>query len=618
MRAIVVLAAAAVTIALARAQEPPEQQRPTFRTGANLVRVDATVIDRRGNPVTHLTADDFVVFEDGVPQRIQSFKFIGATGLPAPGDDVSLAIRSPEHAAAEAARDEVRVFLIFWDEYHIGPLTAERARQTLQQFVLSETGPTDLVGLMDPLTPLDAIRFSRDRRALADAIHKLQGRQGSYMPTRSAAEEEHLRRFRDIERIRAQVTSSALEGAATHLGTLREGRKSIIFVSQSLPMDTAAMRDLAAAANANNTAIHTLDPRGLRAPQPGQLRPVSSWQLQSLSEDTGGRAIIDTNDPLHALRKVVQQASAYYLLGYVSGRNPADGRFHEIQVRLRQRDLEVQARRGYWAPSSADVERARTAAADAAPPEVTAALGTLARSSRDRRLFDVWIGVSRVAGDRAVVTVAWSPRHGAAKAGTPTRVTLTATGAGGRKLFEGGIAEHDASFDAPPGAVRVQVAALNAQDEIIDRESRDVQVPDYGASAVALSVPAVVRLGNARDQRVLLNNPDAPPYAGREFVRTDRLLVRFWVYWRTDPAADVTVRLMSRNGAPLASLSARKLHELSAPATAGPPSPEASAGQAYQVDLPLSSIARGEYVIAIDATRGEDHAQALVPLRVVQ
>ena len=53
-------------------------------------------------------------------------------------------------------------------------------------------GPTDLVAIMDPLTPSSAIEFSRDRRALADRIHKLEGRLGVYLPPRSAAEEAQL------------------------------------------------------------------------------------------------------------------------------------------------------------------------------------------------------------------------------------------------------------------------------------------------------------------------------------------------------------------------------------------------------------------------------------------
>jgi len=54
------------------AQDP---QAPLFRGGTNIVRVDATVVDRNGNPVSSLTADDFEIREDGVPQTISSFKF---------------------------------------------------------------------------------------------------------------------------------------------------------------------------------------------------------------------------------------------------------------------------------------------------------------------------------------------------------------------------------------------------------------------------------------------------------------------------------------------------------------------------------------------------------------
>src|SRR5471030_2884235 len=104
-----------------------------------------------------------------------------------PSDDTSLAIRSPDHAAVEAARDDIRVFVIFWDEYHIGQMApAIRAREALENYVQFAFGPTDLVAVMDPLTPADAIRFTRDRRALAEQVHKLIGRQGVYLPPRSA------------------------------------------------------------------------------------------------------------------------------------------------------------------------------------------------------------------------------------------------------------------------------------------------------------------------------------------------------------------------------------------------------------------------------------------------
>src|SRR6478735_1666279 len=105
------LIVAALAVASLSAQQPqpskPQQQTPPqppiFRAEANLVRVDVTVVDRHGEPVASLTAEDFAVEEDGVPQTVQSFKFVSADGRPPAGDETSLAIRSPEHAAAEAA-----------------------------------------------------------------------------------------------------------------------------------------------------------------------------------------------------------------------------------------------------------------------------------------------------------------------------------------------------------------------------------------------------------------------------------------------------------------------------------------------------------------------------------
>src|SRR6185295_11825202 len=119
-------------------------------------------------------------------------------------------------------RDEVRVFVIFWDEYHIGRFAdAIRGRKALSDFVTSGFGPTDLVALMDPLLPVDALRFSRDRADLANRIRKLEGRFGVYMPTRSAAEDAQLER-RDIARVRSEVTLSAMKSAAVHLGSVKE------------------------------------------------------------------------------------------------------------------------------------------------------------------------------------------------------------------------------------------------------------------------------------------------------------------------------------------------------------------------------------------------------------
>jgi VWFA-related protein len=603
---------------LAQSQQPPPpspesrapnpdqkpQQPPVFRTGADLVRVDVAVLDRRGLPVPSLTASDFELQEDGVTQEIRAFQYVRADGQPAAGDDVELPIRSRSHAASEAAKDDVRVFLIFWDEYHIGQLaSAVRARQYLMQFVRTAFGPRDLVAFMDPLTPLEAIVFTRDRLELAERVRKLQGRLGVYLPTRSAIEDAHMERGGDIERVRSEVTISALKAAAVHLGGLRDGRKSIILISEGLRgmvRDAQSqITDLIRSANDNNVAFFSVDPRGF-----GPQR--FSMFLESLSEDTGGQ-FFRTNDLEHAFRQVVTQASAFYLLGYSSNERPVDGRFHKIKVRVKQSGLDVRARAGYWAPSVAELERARTKAAESElPPDVQQALAGLT-SPNARRTADVWIGHRVGADGRPEVTLTWLPRAASSPAAHDKVTQLSAVAMSGEtRVFDGPVESAGVSFAAPPGALKITMSIKNADGEELDREARTVEVLDPGATTLFITTPAVIRMQNIREIKALSNDPNALPFAGREFARSDRLLIRFAVEGTSREDAVVAAKIVSQWGKDLVPLTLTRR-----PA-------EGSHGSQYEIDLSLSSVARGDFLIAISATAGADAVRTFVPLRILR
>ena len=575
---------------LALAVQQPAQQPPVFRGRTNLVRVDVSVTDAHGNPVTTLTADDFEVQEDGVPQNVETFKLVEATGTVAPGDDTSLEIRSPEHAAVEVARDDMRVFLVFWDEYHIGQLaSAINGRAALTDFVRNALGPTDLVALMDPLTTIDALRFTRDRAALADEIHKLRGRRGVYIPTRSVIEEAHLdpRYSRSVEFARAQVTATALQAAVIHLGAIREGRKAVLFVSEGVPLGRETytwLDEMIRNANDNNTAVYTLDPRGLVG--------MRSDVLYSLADNTGGKAFLNYNAPQAALRQIVRDASAFYLIGYSPSESPVDGKFHKIKVRVKRPGVQVRARNGYVAPTLAELQKAREVAKAGAPPEIVDALGALF-DRRSNHSLDLWIGSTRGADGRPLVTVAWTPRDGSAAA-----VSVIARSAAGSQTLKAAVADGRVAFTAPPGALQIDVSAADRGGDTIDREVRTVTVPDFSAGALTLGAPVVVRARTAREWHDV-SSGEATPYAGRDFSRTDRLLVRVSLFGGDVSAARVEARLLSRLGTPLLSLPVTR------------PSDDRC-----ELDLPLSGIARGEYVLSVEATRGPEQAHALVPLRV--
>ena len=581
------------------AQQPPPdapQQPPVFRTGASLVRVDVTVTDRHGEPATMLRAEDFEVSEDGVPQTVEAFKLVSADGRQAEDDDTSLEIRSPAHAAAEAARDETRVFLIFWDEYHIGRFaSAIQARSALNDFVTSAFGPTDLVALMDPLLPTDAIRWTRNRTDLAQAVQKLEGRYRVYLPTRSVLEEAQLYR-RDVERLRSEVTVSALKSAASYLGGLREGRKAIVFVSEGLPAldrsdQVSQVTDLERTANDNNTAIYTLDPRGL-----GYGVADVMW---TLAANTGGSAFVNTNNPAKSLRQVVVDASAFYLLGYASTKNPMDGKFHQIKVRVKKPGLDVRARKGYWAPSTTDLDKAARDAANETPAPVSTAIATLS-ATRPERALDLWVGTERGTNGSTQVKMAWTPRASAANAAKGGSLVVIADGAAGKETLEAPLSSHRLSFNAAPGDLRLQLTVRDLRGDTIDEDIRQIEIPDLAHSKLALSSPVAIVARNPSELKNLGVSP--VPFAGREFRRTHRLFVRFAVYGEQAAGAVVTARLLSRRGDEL-----RKL-------TITPPG---DAGQVYEIDVPLASMARGDFLIAIGAVAGEYRAEALLPLRVI-
>lgn len=595
---------AGLLTALVHGQDAAEQEQPrppVFRTGTDVVRVDVSVIDKRGAPVRSLTAEDFELRENGEVQAITSFKLVDATGEPT--DDLSLPIRSPQHAATEAARDDVRVFLIFWDEYHIEQFTsAMRARDQLTRFVLEAFGPTDLVALMDQLTPVSALQFSRDRRALADRVHVLKGRRGIYIPARSAVEEAHLRNAQDVDRIRAQVTTSALKSAIMHLGSLRQGRKAVIFVSESLGRlgqdGPRVVSDLIRTANDNNTAVYTVDPRGLQAGTGGFASGMSSL-LASLAGATGAEPIV-SNDITGALRRVVSTASAFYLIGYAPSDGQLDGKFREIKVRVRQPGVEVRARNGYWAPRAADVARARALAVAAAMPSPVSTAFSELTPDNSRRAAEFWVGMAPETDHRMNVTLAWRARDTPEERGGAAAVALIAK-SDGQTVFEGrdeGVGS-GLAFAAGPGLVELDLTVFDADGEVIDREQRDVQVPNPADTTLALSTPVVSRARNPAEFRTLSAEPLPTPFAGRDFSRLDRLLVRGTTYGVESAAAQITAQLVGRGGATLAELPVR--------------SP--GRGQ-YVLDLPLGSLATGEFLIAIAARSPSERVETFIPLRI--
>jgi hypothetical protein len=155
------------------------------------------------------------------------------------------------------------------------------------------------------------------------------------------------------------------------------------------------------------------------------------------------------------------------------------------------------------------------------------------------------------------------------------------------------------TFDVDPGRLQLNISVEGGAARVIDTATSEVSVPDLTAPQVALSTPRVLRARNAFEYRGLVANPDSVPTASRDFRRTDRLLIRFESYGPGQTSPAVTARLLNRTGQIMAELPV-----------------VVSSGAERQIDLPLASMAPGEYLIEITAKEGEASTTEVVPIRL--
>jgi VWFA-related protein len=489
------------------AGQPPAGQRPpVIRSGINFVSVDVIISDKKtGDVVLDMKQDDFEVREDKKPQKVETFDVVKIDPLAFEGR-APKEIRSMYDEESEARQPNVRLFILLLDDYHVRRGNDLAVRKPLIDFVQNQLAPQDMVAVMYPMTPVSALTFTRNHTSMIAAITHFEGRKGIYEPRNEFEERYAYYPAQTVENIRNDVTMGALKGAAVKLGGMRDGRKSIIFVSEgftsTLPAQlnepvaalpgisgrrappgqdpnsaradsqaffnsadlTNRLREVFDTVNRNNTSIYAVDPRGLATFEYDINQNVSLTTdrtnlnssidtLRVLADNTDGRAIVNRNDLAAGMKQIMRDASGYYLLGYTSSSAPTDGKFHSIDVRVKRPGVEVRARKGYWAYTAEDAARASAPPKAGPPPEISNALNSIAEPANGGRVARFWTGTDQAAPGQSRVTFVWEPlaaQQGARASEIPARVMLTAMAPDGRPVFRGPVAPADAA--APPAA----------------------------------------------------------------------------------------------------------------------------------------------------------------------
>src|SRR5262249_1166515 len=137
-------------------------------------------------------------------------------------------IRSDEDEQREAAKDDVRLFAIFLDDYHTKLSSSVGARRQIAQFIDTQLGPSDMVGVMYPLEMISEVLMTRDHDAIRRGIEQFTGRKFDYRPMNPAEERYAHYPTETVEGIRNEVSFTALRSLIIHMGGLKEGRKALI------------------------------------------------------------------------------------------------------------------------------------------------------------------------------------------------------------------------------------------------------------------------------------------------------------------------------------------------------------------------------------------------------
>jgi VWFA-related protein len=347
-------------------QRPPIRP-PTFRSEISYVEVPVRVLDKHGEFVRGLTQADFRVLENGRPQAIAKFQAVDvplfATNPPKVGEP-------PQIDANVTIQGDSRVYLFIIDDLFLEASHTLKVRNLVRRFILDKFGSND-VGAVALMSGNRVHEFTRDRGVLIGAVEQVVG---SYDPTTD-------RPFRHPMLNRARLTVMNL---SRWLGATKDRQKTLVVVSpeplcvvmsdatrklrdDGEPVSCAMMFDAAVQAGVR---IYAIDPRGPAAPRcamaewsgegclgstvGGAVQVWSSPQFgaRTLAEETGGFAAVMTNGFDAIFDRIVRENSAYYVIGYYSTNDRADGKFRSHDIKVSRRDVRVISRSGYLAPDS--------------------------------------------------------------------------------------------------------------------------------------------------------------------------------------------------------------------------------------------------------------------------
>lgn len=408
----------------AQTPTPPDKNADDgdiVKISTTLIQVDVSVVDKKGDQVTGLTAEDFEIKENGNTQKITNFSYVAvgteekATAAKANSQPVKSRIPPvPIMLRPEQVR---RTIVLLVDDLGLSFSSMFSVREALKKFVNEQMQPDDLVAIMRTGSGVGALQqFTSDKRLLLAAISKIKW---SFMSRKGMSVFEPIRpTLKDLVSgmVDEAGNASNVQGndkdkeneakvnefrdetyTVGTLGTMKHiiaglnrlpGRKGIILFSDGIVVNMEIydqMRRLIDQANRAGVVINTINATGVMDPSglgpENDTRTMTFEQLDAsevgrktayfndqgglslLAYETGGTPIKNANNLNSGIEKVLKAEQGYYLIGYEPDDDIFDPRarkFNRLEVKVNQPDTRVSYRSGFFGYTDGELKKNQT------------------------------------------------------------------------------------------------------------------------------------------------------------------------------------------------------------------------------------------------------------------
>jgi len=406
-RTLALIATVLVAMPLLAQRKPAEPELPplAMNIDVRVLDVDVVVTDKRGNPVTGLTKDDFEIYENNVPKVISNFYEVrGNEQKSLVADEIGGSVTTP--AKKEAIPEELKRRIIFYvDNVSLSPFNRNRVFRQMKDFCDTVMRPGDEAMIATYNRSMKVrVPFTRDASQIKSMLEALSSESGQGIANKSERKtvEDRIRDSQSYEDALASARSyassvehdlrqgvSSINALMTTLAGV-EGKKILVLTSEGFPISPGRemfmfidemsrekgwsnvgssmlegmsfdgsnlIQSVAKTANANGITMYTVHAAGMTGgdemsaehsrPTPvgvarfGETNTTESMQI--MAQMTGGLASVSSNNFAAAFQRIQKDLESYYSIGYRAGTERVD-RQRYLTVKVKNKDYRARSR----------------------------------------------------------------------------------------------------------------------------------------------------------------------------------------------------------------------------------------------------------------------------------